>query len=215
MLILTPPLAPPVLVTDGLVGAWRLSDQSSGTLITDWSGNGNQGTTYNGPIWVADGLSFQGSQGIMLPDNPSLQLVGAVTLATWVKTAITGLGMLVHCYDMNAPYYGYGGLIGYPASGNYSSWSNEWLPGTSIVNDDTWHHVAMSTTSGGAMAFYKDGVADGTAQAAASINFFSGPRNIAIQPGGTSGLVGTLADVRIYNRALSAAEIARIYAGTG
>ena len=72
-------------LTDGLVGYWSFDDGTA----KDNSGMGNHGQiSYGGPK-VVDGqvgkaLDFDGDDGIDVPDDPSLRLADALTVAAWV-----------------------------------------------------------------------------------------------------------------------------------
>lgn len=48
-----------VIPKDGLIG-WFEYDEGSGTVLTDKSGAGNHGTISGSPVWVDEGLSFDG-----------------------------------------------------------------------------------------------------------------------------------------------------------
>lgn len=71
-----------------LVAAWAFSE-GSGTTAADESGNGNT-ATLNGAGWIAAGkfdaaATFDGiDDRVDVPDAPSLDLSGAITVAGWV-----------------------------------------------------------------------------------------------------------------------------------
>src|SRR5207245_408359 len=72
---------------------------SSGTIATDSSGNGNDGTLVNKPAWVAGraggGLQFDGvTTSMMVTLSPSSSLNGlfAFTFAAWIYPKSGGLG---------------------------------------------------------------------------------------------------------------------------
>ena len=73
----------------GIGGRWKL-DEASGTVASDASGIGNNGTHTNGPVVNqagADGaaVSFDGIDDyVAIPDATSLKATDSITLAVWV-----------------------------------------------------------------------------------------------------------------------------------
>ena len=72
-------------LTDGLVAYYSFDDGTP----KDNSGMGNHGKVVHGNPKVVDGqvgkaLDFDGDDGIEVPDNPTLQLADALTVACWV-----------------------------------------------------------------------------------------------------------------------------------
>ncbi len=80
------------------------------------------------------------------------------------------------------------------------------LEGTRLVNDDQWHHVAI-TYDGAAVRLFVDGVADGSMALAldtTSAEFAIG-ENVGSRP--REPFVGTISDARVYSRVLSTADL--------
>ncbi|MGB8768561.1 MAG: LamG-like jellyroll fold domain-containing protein, partial [Candidatus Korobacteraceae bacterium] len=86
-----------------------------------------------------------------------------------------------------------------------------------------WHHLAVvfdkSQTGGGEVAFYVDGVLqppNWSVSAATNTNNFGNNPIYLFSRGGTAQFSsGTVDDLRVYNRALTAAQIQRLYNGVG
>jgi hypothetical protein len=76
---------------------------------------------------------------------------------------------------------------------------------------NTWTHVA-GTANGSVAKSYMNGVEVGSVAAGATYEGYSIPNNFI--GGGHGYFNGLIDDVRIYNRALSAAEIQAIYNAT-
>jgi formylmethanofuran dehydrogenase subunit C len=216
-------------INNGLVGYWKF-DEGVGTVAKDSSGNGNDGTLTNGPIWSTtvpstrfynpNSLSFDGANDfVSLPANSSLNITGAITMSTWIKTTTTAIDVFIGGYQDSNPYLGYGWCMGCISTGKPSYWSGgygSWTSASSAVNDNAWNHIAVVVASGTAR-FYKNGIADGTSTSAVP-NSYSGTRYIGSNGSVGNAFAGNLDDVRIYNRALSASEIATLasgYATTG
>jgi hypothetical protein len=77
-----PGAAFPTVVQDGLLAEWRFDD-GAGTTLTDYSGNGHDGTLGAdgaAPTWTAEGLSFDGGDIVAVPSfNPS-----SAEITVWV-----------------------------------------------------------------------------------------------------------------------------------
>jgi hypothetical protein len=92
------------------------------------------------------------------------------------------------------------------------------------VKGGTWHHVAVVRGSGSTIELFLDGAPQGTASGAESggaittnLRAIGSERRWVSDGYGTSDqryLAGTIDDVRVYNRALSAWEIAALYSGS-
>lgn len=86
------------------------------------------------------------------------------------------------------------------------------LTSTISVNDDTWHHIVF-LKRGGSIYLYIDGEQDGTT---ADNSTFATTNTSPVyfgRRGGAGSLkfTGAVDDVRLYNRALSAEEVKRLY----
>jgi hypothetical protein len=226
----------PADLSSGLIGWWtfdRLDGRGASSTVEDRSGNGNHGitsssngtgsTTIPGP--VGQGLDLTRTQ-VEIADGPSLKLSTVMTLAFWIKgTTQAGFGQFIR----KTPGGGNGWVVqnsgGAPAhypdlymrvdtSGGpgqnpcaVSNGAGENIPG---VLDDTWHHVAW-VLNGSNCVSYKDGVPTGTNTYAVGDGFGTTSHLYFVE--GTQAAAGesyALGDVRIYNRALSADEIARL-----
>jgi glucose/arabinose dehydrogenase len=210
---------------DTLVGYWSLDD-GSGTTATDLSGYGNHGILENGPTWVSEGrvngaISFNGNQYvnhyISLPATPSLDVTGDITLAAWIKTKASGM-VLIGGYQASGSSGGYGLGIG-DSTDSYGGHNNKlvywsgaqgiWVAGTQVVNDGTWHHVAV-VISGDTTTFYLDGGLDSSVNAGGPTSY-RGTRAIGARSNGKDGVVGMMDEVYIFNRALNGTEILSLY----
>src|SRR5688572_13999545 len=72
------------------VGDWR-ANEGSGTVLVDSSGSGNNGTILGNPTWVTgqhgQAIRFDGTGDYAtVPDNASLDITTAITMAAWMKT---------------------------------------------------------------------------------------------------------------------------------
>lgn len=209
-----PPPPPPVDTTSGLMARWLLN-ATSGTVAQDSSPNGNSGSVINGS-WSTkasrQSLAFDGSDSyVSVKDNASLTATSALTVCFWIyanSTSNVDPRVVDKLYDWDVKLNG-NRYPQFEVSGGGYAMLNYSLPA------QTWHHIAF-TFSNGAMTGYVDGVATSFQQntfTAKALTQGAYGLNLGTDPSVVNSLVGSLADVRLYNRALNAAAIAAVYAG--
>jgi hypothetical protein len=200
----------------GLVAAYGF-DEGSGTTITDKSGTGNNGTAAN-TTWSAAGkfgsaLSFNGTNSMVtVPDASSLDLTGAMTLEAWVKPAVTGGNTWrTVALKENTSYYAYSLYANtgtnVPSGNVFAAGSDRDVRGTAGLAVNTWTHLA-ATFDGTVLALYVNGTQVATLLGAAPIVTTTGALRIGGNNIWPEWFKGQIDEVRIYNRALSAADIA-------
>ena len=207
-------------VNPNLMGWWKL-DETSGNIVTDSSGNGNHGFVIGSPTSVEGvigrALRLDGQDDyIDCGGNPSLNITGQVTVAAWIKLSALGLdqqvagnigsqgGYLLNMYFNNKIDF----LI-LSSGGVYAL--NRDVAGGTVMATDVWYHVAGVYSQGDYIKTYVDGALDResapkTVLAPSTKTFKIGrypPQSILFWN-------GVLDDVRVYNRALSAADIEEI-----
>ena len=212
--------------------AWWKLDETFGLTASDSSGNGNTGTLVNGPVWttgkIDNALNFDGeSNYIELGDDSDFNITGNITLSLWFKGSGSDVCTLIGKYDNVAPDQGYfirmsngnnwdpGGRLTF---GVYKDDTSDKFITTSAYNDGLWHFLAATYTPNGSSRpiIYIDGqTAAGTTAGSAitSIGAASG-YNFRIgtyPPDITYDYNGLIDEVRVYNRALSVAEVQTLY----
>ncbi|NPV47688.1 MAG: LamG domain-containing protein [Armatimonadetes bacterium] len=205
---------------EGLVGYWTF-DEGAGTTVHDQSGEGNHGAVRGGARFVPRGggyaLALDGKDDYVDCGNgASLDLTGAVTLEAWIKPdALPGAEPLVM-----GKYFDSYGLTHY-RDGNfwfYISGGGNNAKGRAEVG--VWSHV-VATFDGTEMAVYVnhqqvDRHASKSREIAHGGSFLMGLTRAnpsATDPGygPTSFWRGMLDNVRVYNRALTQAEVIAHY----
>ena len=212
-------VAPP----SGMVGWWP-GEGNANDII-----GSNNGTLENGSTFatgkVGQAFSFNGTnQSVSVADSSSLRLgAGEITLDAWVS-APSGSTFRTIVAKVNpvSPFQNYYLRIDDDNTAEFGAFDCGTLfcgfraPGrlpvksTSIVADNTFHHVAGVRRSTGSMEIYVDGVLQNTIVNLVTNTDSSAPLGI----GGVIGiqfLQGLIDEVEIYNRALSASEIQSIF----
>jgi len=213
-------------VTAGLVARWNFdsntTDTSPSGTITD------TGTLVGSPSYVTGtgaavgtgALSLSGTaQYVSVPNSADINITSAISMTAWVKIASTTDNNYRMILSKKVTFTDVGGyeLFYHPVlhqllvrSGGSSTTYNLILP---LTLDTNWHHIAV-TINGSTAVFYVDGVvqtgASGTVgnPPATTQRLTIGARSGA----GDYSWNGQLDDVRLYNRALSAAEVTNIFA---
>ncbi|MGW5658681.1 LamG-like jellyroll fold domain-containing protein [Streptomyces sp. NPDC003758] len=206
-------------------GWWKL-DQSSGTSVTDASGTGNTGQA-TGVTWSDSAATFDGTTSTGIATNgPVLDTTTSYTVSAWVKmsslpthnaavVAQTGTTnsafMLQYNYaHTNAPLWG---LVDTSKDATSPTFPAAYSSGAATSN--TWTHlvgVYDSTTS--AMKLYVNGTLSGSGGTNTTPWAATGPLTIGQDKyaGATSdALPGSVSNVQVYQRALSASEVSSLY----
>ena len=216
---------------NGLVGYWSLNE-GSGTAAMDSSGNGNTGILFNGPTWSSGksglALAFDGNNDyVEIPHAQSLNLSTALTVSVWINNeTLMDPGLSQDQYRIIASK-------GWPIDGG--SWSLAWRANdgslfffvgrntsyryASFAYDNsqagTWHLIT-AVLGNGTISLYQDGVlkAGPVGIDSSSILTNTSPLRVGSLGASSSSLRnwdGLLDELRLYNRALSAAEIVSLY----
>ncbi|MDX2019126.1 MAG: LamG domain-containing protein [Deltaproteobacteria bacterium] len=223
-------------VGDGLIGYWRFNE-GSGTGVKDASGKGNNGTILAGsiqdsplaanPKWIkgrsGQGLELNGKdEWVKVPASESINETstngGSVTMAAWVQVkSIDATGedynFIISRHEVGTAYELFGlGLV----AGKVST-SIHFFPATgaqTVPVDGTWHHIA-GTYDGITQVSYLDGLPQGSYDSGWPVAADNTPLII----GGNQNTDtvkefwdGALDEVRLYNRPLTAQEIAALAA---
>ncbi len=202
--------------TGNLVGWWKLDD-ATGATAQDSSDYGNHGTLMNmnpASNWVAGriegALRFDGIDDYVdCGDTASLQITGTeISVAAWVKwdTAeeYSGIAMKTSSGDWIDGY----GLYADTDSDSVNFYVTDYgiRASKSFTADDQWHHV-VGTYDGSNVRVWVDGV-EGTGRSyTGSIGNADHSFEIGRGADDSYNFSGALDDVRVYNVALTDADI--------
>jgi hypothetical protein len=211
----------PSIVTSGLVlnldAANMKSYPRSGTTWRDLSGLGNNGTLTNGPTFnSANGGSivFDGTNDFVTGSDSSNFAFGTgnFTVGSWFFS-LSSVGILV---DLRSNSLGNGpGFSDYFLNNKfYLYWNSaNRYQSTGSIDTSKWYNV-VTTRQSSTVSVYINGILDGTTTD--NTNLTEGGFRLArnINTTGTGYLNGSISNVRIYNRALSAQEVQQNYNAT-
>jgi hypothetical protein len=206
-------------LTKGLAGYWKF-DEGSGTNANDSSVNGNTGTLVSTPTWttgqINGGLTFNGANYVSTTQTPL------------TSTVPNGFSVFVWLQSPNADAWAYdmGGSSALnlmtSATGTYCRIRDTSLgffstPRSTINGDGNWHNFGcIFNRAANVLTLYVDGVSSGTVSTSGFTAFDNGgaPFYLGGRSYASGGINGSLDEVRIYDRALSADEANQIYSLT-
>jgi hypothetical protein len=201
-----------------LVGWWKF-DEGGGTTANDSTGK-NNGTIY-GANWttgrIGSALKLDGDDYV---DIGSIWGLGVEqTKMLWVY---------LNTYPLNHDVY----LLDEGGSESNNNWIELWdsdgsgnpkiragfdagnyFDSNGGIKKGAWNHIAVISTSSGQVDIYINGLLDSSVS---DFDAYTQPQGIIIGANAgskTDGFNGMIDDVRIYNYALSADDIAVVYAG--
>jgi hypothetical protein len=199
----------------------------AGTVWYDVSGNSNNGTLTNSPTYSNNSIVFSNTanQSISISDTATLQPT-SVTLSAWVyMTQYNPLNdfdgqfptILWKCNDGNS-----GGAASYGLSLSAGQFPRFTVTPTQLISTTTfpiatWVNLVGVYTVGGSQILYRNGVVDISTTGPATISYSSQVVSVGTRVfNGTYQYPwnGSVSNVLIHNRALSAAEVLQNYNAT-
>ena len=217
----------PRIVTNGLVLALDAADRNSyvsgSTTWRDLSGNGVNGTLLNSPTFNSSNggsIVFDGTNDYVdLGDNKLGVEVQDKSGCAWIyqtTTTATVAGIIDKDFETNLTTYGGWGFW-ITSTNKMSFWlqGNKDLTdtGTSITNN-AWQHISFSYNSTAkAVSFYLNGIFTSTITNATIVEKISNttPLKLGAIRAGSNFFTGRIATALVYNRQLTAVEIAENY----
>ena len=226
------PSVPEDTMTRGLVGYWSF-DCGTGQTVYDGSGNSNNGTFgassavgSDDPLWItngknAGGAKFDGTNDYVNVGPLTDEITGANprTISFWFNTdvfgtdtdrtlltyanGVSGAGLWVFA-ENEAISVGFGG--------------HRIITPKTVLSIETWYHVSIVVPSGATQTsdvlVYLDGINQSLSDEVGSAQTLD-TTDTGVKIGSDEALAnyfkGLIDEVRIYNRALSAAEIKALY----
>jgi hypothetical protein len=205
--------------TGGLVAAYAF-DEGTGATVGDASGNGLAGRIV-GATWTTAGkyggaLSFNGWSSYVDLGNPTgLQITGSMTWSAWILATANPPDdgqIIAKSYEAGWQFKTS------PDTGPHTFGTGVSTDGTSLTQRysktvrelNTWYHVAgVYNAVARTLAIYVNGVLDnGVLRGTVPAGQYNAPQNVTIgRRAGGFYFQGRIDEVRVYDRALSQAEI--------
>jgi hypothetical protein len=209
----------PDMIQDGLVLSLDASDRNSyvsgSATWIDLSGNNNHGTLTNGPTFESGSggsLKFNGTTNFVTMNSSTSLTTSTPTL---IVTCTTNSGTILS-KGGGGSYFNYG-LLGLTSTNFRARNNNGDVLSPSFSTSTSTYNVYAIVWTGSTMQFYRNGIYGGDNATSYSP---SAQNSLFLRIGcawnnNTSQNVefysGNIASVQIYNRALSATEIAQNY----
>ncbi|MEK7193342.1 MAG: LamG-like jellyroll fold domain-containing protein [Patescibacteria group bacterium] len=206
----------------GLVGYWKFDD-GSGSTIADTSGNSNHAFLAT-PTWtwvtgkVGGAARFNGAScgvscAAQIANSPSLYASSSISMSLWVVRT-SAAGFIYGDYYSTLPFNEHGFAFGTDSDNvqyYHNSASYKALTGLGAVSP-LWTHVAV-VWNGQTTSLYNNG---GLVFSTTSITSIVPETNLGYSigdriSGGNPVVNATFDELRVYNRALTAAEVSAIY----
>jgi RHS repeat-associated protein len=204
-------------------GWWQLNE-TSGVLAADSSGLQQTGTLSTGVAWSGGGASFNGSNGVIATAGPVLNTSQSYSVSAWVNLASTSTYYTAVSQGGNAAasfYLQYSTALRSwtfvsPSSDSTAVSSYPAAHATTTPTLNTWTHLVGVFDAGtGGMSLYVNGALAGTGTNTTPWNS-TGPLTIGgvrLVNASTNNIFnGQVANVQIYQRAVSAADVSTLYA---
>lgn len=204
----------------GLIGYWSFNEGSA-TIAHDFSGNSNNGTLTDGPSWTSGkrsvALDFDGTNDyVTAPHSSSLNIStgGEVTMCAWVyPRSYSGYESIISKRDdsLGSPY-AYGINFNSTDFQVYTSGSSGVQAFTYSLPLNAWTHFC-GTISASPTKLFINGDLFGSLGSGGGVISNTAAFYIGATKLGSIAefFPGKIDEVRVYNRALSANEVAVLY----
>ena len=211
-------------LTDGLLAYFPFNGNAD-----DESGNGHHGAV-NGATLAPDRFGFADSayhfngsdNDIEIPYAADLE-PSVFSISVWSKTASTPVNLM----HLLSPSEGFGGcshgyrLLFFPSGGfefhvdasAACGSAGSHIPSDSILNDGEWHHIVAIYDSSLTLSLYVDGVLQSGSDSGIYVKTGNSLLLGRYRRSVSQSFLGSIDDLRIYDRALTESEVADLFTG--
>lgn len=219
-------------ITNNLVAYYNFEGMSGlvGETVVDQSGNGHNGvcrqdqntlkapTIVAGPNGLGEALSFDGNFYVQIPNAPDFNLTSNITVAAWVSVdAFTQDWQTMFCrgdWSWRLHRNGSSDYAAFHMSGLVNGWGANGGT-TDIAVPKRWVHLVGTYQNGIGAVLYINGAVEATGAVSGLIST-NGNDPVTIGAWINGGVLsrqwqGQIDEVRLYNRALTAADVSQLY----
>ena len=194
---------------------WKL-DEGSGDTAVDSVG-GHDGKLVNDPVWSSGGmrggaLDFDGLDDyVEVPHDDALSIASELTIAAWIYNASPAISGSYRILSKEPPGANDSFWLSLQGQTLWFGVGGSFYSAPTTVAPNTWYHVAASfDDANNQVRLYVDGVEVGQYFSGASITVNSSALRIGANWESNKYWQGLLDDVRLYDRVLSAADVAAL-----
>ncbi|MGB7326931.1 MAG: DUF4347 domain-containing protein, partial [Rubripirellula sp.] len=215
-------------ITSNLVAHYEF-EENGGATATDSTANNNDGSWTIAPSWSGNSavgdysLNFSGdavnnNEVVNVPDDASLDFSGDFSVAFWYYSNVSQANStrIIGSHDGSDGFSIYAdadGDLNFFVEGSSNSLIRTVASG--FLGDGSWHHV-VAVKSLGSLRLYVDDFSSGSSATSFGTIDPAAPVTIGGQSATVGDYEGSLDDVRVYTRALSAGDVSELYAlGSG
>jgi hypothetical protein len=205
---------------DGKTGltSWIKFDEGTGTTAFDELSNSNViiGTGSSAPAWstgvIGTGISLNGTTHKASFSSTSMLSEQAGTISLWVRPSSSQPSTSFYIFSIpdngtNSRVYINTDATGTLLKGTLGSGT---IIGSTAITANQWHHVALSW-NGTKAAFYVDGLNTTSIDNFNGLTNVSGTYYLGTYNGTAQFYAGAIDNFKVYNRAISPAEVAAEY----
>jgi hypothetical protein len=206
-----------------LAGYWKF-DENTGATATDSSGNNNTGTLTAGATWATgqsnSATSLDGVDDyVQMGARSSLTMTATATFSAWIYPTGPGslatYGGIILCKEGEYEIArGTDGSIMWAFANTNPGWA--WINTGYVAPLNQWTHVSV-TYDNGVIKTYINGTLTHTYSGSGSIGDTLTSQNdfrVGGRQATSQNFQGRIDEVRVYNRALSATEVATLPSGS-
>jgi len=214
-----------VRISLGAISAAQIA-ADAGTYVADATVNGNwgivistAGTSAGLSMWTDSGkfskaTTYDGTNDcVQIDTTTTLNFGGDSSWESWVKTTSSNDEVLMMKYENGNNFYGIRIDNGIVKSSAAVAAASVWnVTGTKAINDNAFHHIAVSRESSVASRIYVDGIEDASgADTGADISLGAGKLYLGRDgnPAAAGWFTGTIDEVRISTAVYAEQEIRR------
>ena len=205
---------------EDLVGHWELNE-TAGATAADASGAHNDASLSGGGSWVPgvvrNGRLFNGVDSVaqVLDDSAG----AAYSVSMWIKPLSSDAQSIWARTDSTGTASQWSQQLRITSAGKFEAFvddgADRTVTGTTTVVPNTWYHVAMTAANGGQLKLFVNGQPEGSPGSIGTMWAGGDRYQLGSSSGDGFGWLHAVVDrVRVYNRALTAADVGLLYAIT-